>query len=80
MRKNAWILVLFIIIGLVAGALVSRWLVGIPVLSFLTETAQLVWSPAADLVVFSFDFTLRLDISLISIIGVIIAVWLYRKL
>jgi uncharacterized membrane protein YeaQ/YmgE (transglycosylase-associated protein family) len=80
MKKNAWILTLFIVIGMIAGALAARWLKGISGTAFLTDTAQLIWSPAADLLVFSFDFTLRIDISLLSIAGVILAIWLYRKL
>lgn len=80
MKKNAWILTLFIVIGLIAGALAARWLEGVRGTAFLTDTAQLVWSPAADLLVFRFDLTLRIDISLLSIAGVILAIWLYRKL
>lgn len=80
MKKNAWMLVLFIVIGLVAGALAARWLEGVKGAAFLTESAQLVWSPAADLLVLSFDFTLRIDISLLSIAGLVLAIWLYRKL
>jgi len=80
MKKNAWILTLFIAIGLIAGALAARWLEGISGTALLTDTARLVWSPAADLLVFSFDLTLRIDISLLSIAGVILAIWLYRKL
>lgn len=80
MKKNAWILMLFILIGLVAGALGARWLKRVPGASFLTDTAQLAWSPKADLLVLSFDFSLRIDISLLSIVGAIVAIWLYRKL
>ncbi|EXX85130.1 hypothetical protein BG53_09490 [Paenibacillus darwinianus] len=80
MKKNAWFLMLFILIGLIAGALAARWLKQVPGISFLTDTARISWSPAADLLVFSFDFSLRIDISLLSIAGAIIAIWLYRKM
>ncbi|BBH19248.1 hypothetical protein Back11_05930 [Paenibacillus baekrokdamisoli] len=80
MKKNFWILLLFIVIGLLTGALVSRWLAPVPGLAFLTQTSKVVWSPAADFLVFSYDFTLRIDLSLLSIIGLILAIWLYRKM
>ncbi|WP_219837976.1 DUF4321 domain-containing protein [Paenibacillus sp. R14(2021)] len=80
MKKNFWILLLFILIGLLAGALISHWLAPVPGLSFLTHTSTITWSPAADLLVLSYAFTLRIHISLLSIAGFIIAIWLYRKL
>lgn len=80
MKKNGWILLLFIVIGLLAGTLVSRWLTPVPGLSFLTTTSEVLWSPAADLLVFSYDLTIRLKVSLLSIIGLIAAIWLYRKM
>lgn len=80
MKKNFWILLLFILIGLLTGALLARWLAPIQGLSFLTQTSKIVWSPAADFLVFSYDFTLRIDLSLLSMIGIILAMWLYRKM
>ncbi|MFC4808998.1 DUF4321 domain-containing protein [Paenibacillus sp. GCM10023250] len=80
MKKNFWVLLLFIVIGLMAGALIARSLATVPGLSFLTRTYPIVWTPAADLLVLSYDFTLRLHVSLLSIIGLAIAIWLYRKL
>ncbi|MBP3961410.1 MULTISPECIES: DUF4321 domain-containing protein [Paenibacillus] len=80
MKKNFWVLLLFILIGLLTGALVSRWLSQVPGLAFLTKTSPVVWSPAADLLVLSYSFTLRIEISLLSIIGLIAAIWIYRKL
>lgn len=80
MKKNRWLLLLFVVIGLLAGSLAARWLEQVPALAFLTESARLVWSPAADLYVFAFDLTIRIDVSLLSIIGVVLAVWLYRRM
>lgn len=80
MKKNVWILLLFILIGILAGALVSRWLEPVPGLAFLTQASEVAWSPAADLLVLSYDLTIRIEISLLSIIGLIIAIWLYRKM
>lgn len=80
MKKNGWILFLFIILGLVAGALVARWLEPIQGISFLTKPIVTSWSPALDLYVLSFQFTMQLQLSLFSIIGAAAAVWLYRRM
>ncbi|MFC5700508.1 DUF4321 domain-containing protein [Cohnella faecalis] len=80
MKKNGWILFLFILLGLLAGALVSRWLEEVPGLSFLTRVTRVNWSPAADLAVISYDFKLSINLSLLSIAGAIAAIWMYRKM
>jgi uncharacterized membrane protein len=80
MKKNFWVLLLFMIIGLLAGALIARSLTSVSGLSFLTKSTPIVWSPAADLLVLSYAFTLRIHVSLLSIAGLALAVWLYRKL
>ncbi|MCA0755278.1 DUF4321 domain-containing protein [Paenibacillus sp. N4] len=80
MKKNGWILLIFIILGLLAGALTARWLAPVPGISFLTKPIETTWSPAIDLYVLSFNLTLHLQISMFSLIGAIIAIWLYRKM
>ncbi|MFD0713964.1 DUF4321 domain-containing protein [Paenibacillus sp. GCM10027626] len=80
MKKNFWTLLLFILIGLLAGTLVSYWLQSVPGLAFLTRTKEINWSPAADLLVASYDLTIRIDISLLSIAGLVLAIWLYRRM
>jgi hypothetical protein len=80
MRKNGWVLFLFVILGLVAGTLVSHWLNQVPGLSFLTRPLDVSWSPAFDFVAVSFAMTLQVSLTLLSIAGAIAAIWLYRKL
>jgi len=80
MKKSGWILFLFIILGLVAGALVARWLQSVPGLSFLTRPMEVGWSPAFDLAVIRFELALHVELTLLSIIGAIVAIWLYRKM
>lgn len=80
MKKNGWILFLFIILGLLAGALVAIWLREIPGLTFLTRAIKLHWSPAADLSVISYSIKLNVNFSLLSVIGAIVAIWAYRKM
>ena len=58
MKKNFWVLLLFIVIGLLAGALIARSLTTVPGLSFLTKSTPIVWSPAADLLVLSYSLRL----------------------
>lgn len=80
MKKNGWLLMLFILLGLLTGALAARWLQGVSALSFLSRSTTLELSPAADLYVVSFDLRIGVELSFLSIIGVIVAIWLYRKL
>lgn len=80
MKKNGWVLFLFILLGLIAGALVAQWLAPVQGISFLTKPIVASWSPAVDLYVLSFDMSIHLQLSLFSIIGAIIAIWLYRKM
>jgi hypothetical protein len=80
MKKNGWILLLFLIMGMLAGALVAVWLKNVPGLTFLTRAIKVNWSPAADLSVISYSLNLHVNFSLLSVIGAIVAIWLYRKM
>ncbi|TVY04052.1 DUF4321 domain-containing protein [Cohnella terricola] len=80
MKKNGWILLLFIFLGLIAGALVANWLREVPGLAFLTRALEVNWSPAADLSVIRYSFVIDIRLSLLSVIGAIVAIWLYRKM
>ena len=80
MKKNGWFLLIFIIIGLLAGALVARWLAPVSGISFLTKPIEASWSPAVDLYVLNFNLSLNFQFSMFSLIGAVIAIWLYRKM
>lgn len=80
MKKNGWVLFLLIMLGLLAGALVARWLEPVQGISFLTRPLVTSWSPAVDLYVLSFDLSVSIQISLLSIIGAIVAIWAYRRM
>ncbi|GMK38394.1 hypothetical protein PCCS19_14480 [Paenibacillus sp. CCS19] len=80
MKKNGWTLLLFIVLGLITGALIAKWLKRVSALSFLTDTTTIKWSPDADLAVLSYDLTIRLELSLLSILCLVLAIWLFRKL
>ncbi|RUS47649.1 DUF4321 domain-containing protein [Cohnella sp. AR92] len=80
MKKSAWVLVLLVFIGLLAGAMVARWLEDVPGLDFLTRTFKIDWSPSADLLVVNYSIHIGFDLSLLSIIGAIVSIWAYRRM
>jgi hypothetical protein len=80
MKKNAWILILFLLIGWVAGTIVGQLLSPVKALQFLTESVYLTWEPKADLDIIKYDFHLQVKLNLIGIIGLIGAFSVYRKL
>ncbi|RAV21985.1 DUF4321 domain-containing protein [Paenibacillus contaminans] len=80
MKKSNWTLLLFIVIGLIAGAIITQLLADVPGISFLTKSAEISWHPKADLQVIRYDLLLEIRLNLISIIMLIAAIWIYRKL
>ncbi|MHA6533578.1 DUF4321 domain-containing protein [Paenibacillus sp. BAC0078] len=79
-KKNVGILLLFLILGWLAGAWIAKLLEPVRALSFLTTSTVLKWSPQADLDIISYDITIHLKLCLLSLAGIIIALWLYRRL
>jgi len=80
LKKSKWLLLVLILLGLLAGSLIGYWLDAVPGLSFLTKAIETNWTPSFDLHVIAVDLSIRISISLLSIIGMIIAIWWYRKL
>lgn len=78
-KRNVGILVLYLILGWLAGAWVARLLEPVKALSFLTKSTLIQWSPKADLDIMMYDITIQLKLCLLSLAGIIIAVWLYRR-
>jgi len=60
--------------------LVGQLLSSAPALAFLTKSAELSWQPKADLLVLKYDLQLHVKLNLISLAGVVLAFWIYRKL
>jgi len=79
-KKNTFTFILLLIIGLVAGSLVGQLLASLPALAFLTKSVKLTWEPKADLLVLIYDLHFELKLNLISILGLVAAFWIYRKL
>lgn len=79
-KKNGWILLLFVFLGMLAGALVANGLKNIKELDFLTRSFKVHWSPSADLLVLTYNINIALNVSLLSVAGIVLAIWIYRKL
>jgi uncharacterized protein YneF (UPF0154 family) len=80
MKKNNWTLILFLVIGLLAGTIVGEMLSQVHGLSALTKAAEISWQPKADLQVIKYDIKLQVKLNIVSILGLIGGFWLYKKL
>lgn len=80
LKKNTFTLIVILIVGLIAGSLIGQLLSAVPALAFLTKAVELSWQPKADLLVLRYDLDFHIRLNLISIVGLIAAVWIYRKL
>jgi hypothetical protein len=80
MKKNTLTLILFIVLGLLAGSIISQLLDPVKELAFLTRSADISWHPKADLQILKYDLYFQVKLNLISLLGLICAIWIYRKL
>jgi hypothetical protein len=78
--KNAWALALLILCGIVLGGFIGMLAEGVSFLSFLNygQTFGLSSPVVLDLGVLTLTFGLTIRISIASILGVLIAVILYK--
>lgn len=79
LKRNNLTLLLFIIFGLLTGTIIGELLAPVSWLSFLGKSAEMSWEPKANFQAISWDLKLEFRLNLISILGVVGAVWLYRK-
>ena len=81
-EKNIWILVLFILCGIVVGGLLGELAGQVDFLWWLSYGEQFGISEpiTLDLQVVSLTFGLMLKINIASIIGMILAIFIYRKI
>ncbi|WP_422660161.1 DUF4321 domain-containing protein [Paenibacillus sp. EC2-1] len=80
MKKNAGVLILFILMGWLTGTWIAKLLLPVKALSFLTTSKMLTWSPEANLDIINYDINIEFKLCLLGLIGMITAVWLYRRL
>jgi len=80
MKKNAGILILFLLLGWLIDEWIATLLEPVAILSFLTKSTTIEWSPSANLNIIRYNIELHLKLSLLSLLGVVAAIWLYRRL
>ncbi len=81
--KNGWMLLLFILIGVVVGSLISDLTSGVPALSWLSYGRTFGINNSGnplilDLGILVITFALQIRLTIASILGVIIAIIVYR--
>lgn len=80
MKKTNFTLFLFLLLGLLAGSIVAQLLAPVEWLSYLTKSAQITWEPKADLNIVKYDLYIQVKLNAISILGIVLAFWIYRRL
>ncbi len=80
--KNIWILIVFILSGLVLGGLIGEIASQVDFLWWLSYGQEFGLSTPIelDLNIIKFTFALMFKINVASIIGLLIAVFVYRKI
>lgn len=80
-EKNIWILVLFILCGIVVGGLLGELASNVDFLWWLSYGEEFgISTPITlDLQVITLTFGLMFRINIASIIGMILAIFIYRK-
>ena len=81
-EKNIWILLIFILSGLVVGGLIGELASKVDWLWFLSygQSFGLESPIVLDLSVVKITFALMFKISISSIIGMILAIFIYKKM
>ena len=81
--KNGWMLLLFILIGVVLGGLIADVTAGVPALSWLSYGNTFGMNNSGnplilDLGILVITFALQIKITVASIVGVILAIVIYK--
>lgn len=79
MKRSYGKLIIFLLVGLLAGSLAAHLLSSVSVLAFLTKAMEVSWRPAADLDFLKYELYFQVKISLLSLAGMAAGYWLYRK-
>lgn len=81
-EKNVWILILFILSGIVVGGLLGELASNVSFLSWLSygEEFGLATPIQLDLNVITLTFGLMFKINIASIIGIVLAIFIYKKI
>ena len=81
-EKNVWILIIFILSGLVIGGLIGELANSVSWLWWLGYGQEFGLSTpfTLDLSVITISFSLMFKINIASIVGMVVAIFIYRKL
>lgn len=81
-EKNIWILLVFLLAGLVIGGLIGKLASGVPGLWWLSYEQQFgLETPfILDLSILKITFGLMVKINVASIIGMILSIFIYKKI
>lgn len=81
-EKNIWILLVFLLAGLVVGGLLGKLAAGVPWLWWLSYEQQFgLETPfILDLSVLKITFGLMVKINVASIIGMVLSIFIYKKI
>lgn len=76
--KNTFVLLFILLAGMIFGSILGKLLgTWIP---FLSVSETITWQPRGDFAILKYDFFLQLELNLASLLGIALAIWLYRKL
>jgi len=80
-EKNIWILLIFLLSGIVIGGLIANLAANVSWLSWISYGEEFGTSGpiGIDLSILKLSFELRMKITVASIVGMIIAAIIYRK-
>lgn len=80
-EKNIWILILFLLCGIVVGGLLGELASRVPYLSWLAYGEEFGLSTPVELNlnVIKLTFGLIFKINIASIIGIVLAIFIYKK-
>ena len=81
-EKNIWVLLVFLLAGLVIGGLLGKLAASVPWLWWLSYEQQfgLETPLVLDLSVLKITFGLMVKINIASIIGMVLAIFIYKKI
>lgn len=81
-EKNGWALFLLLLAGIVIGGFIGRWLGRVPYMGWITygKTFGLTNPLKLDLEIIQMQFGLTIEITIASILGIIAAILIYKRL
>lgn len=68
------LLVVGLLIGSLLGEILGQWI------PFLRMSKAITWEPRADLDILKYDLFFQVKLNLASVLGLILAFWIYRRL